>query len=327
MDKILSLLTLWIVRFVFVKEGTNVVITRFGKYVKTLTPGMQSFVSLWGLLGNVYTFKITDPMTSNVISTNEVDIKEIVYDYPKERVISKDNVQFEVNAIIYFNVFDPYKALFKVTDYTSSLRKLVQSILRAEIGNHVLEETYSNRALISESLTQEADKATDEWGIRVVRLEIKEFELGAFAEQLLHQKQQDIEKRQQILHAEGLREAKIKEAEGQREYEITIADGKKVAAAAEAEAIIIKAKADADAKKMEFDAESYGYEVIAKVIQAHPDIAYYLKLHAGNTISKNLSEGKATKIFLPNSSEHLINSFSSISEALDAGKSTLKKDA
>ena len=66
-------------------------------------------------------------------------MKEIVYDYQKERVISKDNVQFEVNAVIYFQVFDSYKALFKVTDYTSSLRKLVQSILRAEIGKHYLE--------------------------------------------------------------------------------------------------------------------------------------------------------------------------------------------
>ena len=325
MDIILSLLTLWIVRFVFVKEGTNVVVTRFGKYVKTLTPGMQHFLSLWGLMGVIHSFKITDPATQSIVYATEIDMRETVYDYPKERVISKDNVQFEVNAVIYFKVIDPYKALFKVTDYTSSLRRLVQSILRAEIGNHNLEETYSNRALISESLTREADKATDDWGIKVIRLEIKEFELGNFAEQLLRQKQQDIEKRQQILHAEGLREAKIKEAEGQREYEIKVAEGKKFAAMSEAEALTVKAQAEADAKKMQFDAEAYGYQIIAQVIKEHPDITYYLKLHAGNTISKNLSEGNATKIFLPNSSEQLINIFSAISEVFNSKGNNIEK--
>ena len=317
MDIILTLLTVWIIRFVFVKEGTNVVVTRFGKYVKTLTPGMQSFFSLWGLFGTIHSFKITDPVSQKIITSTEIDMRETVYDYPKERVISKDNVQFEVNAVIYFSVVDPYKALFKVTDYTSSLRRLVQSILRAEIGNHNLEETYSNRALISEALTREADKATDDWGIKVIRLEIKEFELGDFAEQLLRQKQQDIEKRQQILHAEGLREAKIKEAEGLKEYEIQIAEGKKTAAVSEAEALIIKAKAEADAKRMQFEAEAFGYRTVAEVLSEHPDITYYLKLHAGNTISKNLGNGQATKIFLPNSSDQLINAFSAISEAVN----------
>jgi regulator of protease activity HflC (stomatin/prohibitin superfamily) len=324
MDKILSMFTLWIVRFVFVKEGTNIVVIRFGKYLKTLNPGIQSFVSLWGLLGTIHKFKVTEPSTSKVVSISEVDMKEIVYDYPKERVISKDNVQFEVNAIIYFNVFDPYKALFKVTDYTGSLRKLVQSILRAEIGKHDLEETYSNRAHISGELTKEADKATDDWGIRVVRLEIKEFELGEFAEQLLRQKKQDIEKRQQILQAEGLREAKIREGEGEREYVIQIAEGKKIAAVSEAEAMSIKAKAEAEARKMQFDAESYGYGIISNVLKSNPNIEYYLKLHTADLISKNLSEGKATKLFLPNSADQLVSAFSVISETITNTKTINK---
>ncbi|MCI0530155.1 MAG: paraslipin [Nitrospira sp.] len=322
MDKFLTLLTLGIIRFIFVKEGTHQVITRFGRYAKTLTPGLRAFLSLWSMLGNVYRFKVTDPQTSNVVTTSEVDIKEIVYDYPKERVISGDNVQFEVNAVIYFRVFDPYKALFKVTDYTGSLRKLVQSILRAEIGKHNLEETYSNRTMISEALTREADKATDEWGIRVIRLEIKEFELGDFAEQLLKQKQQDIEKRQQILHAEGLREAKIREAQGQREYEIQVAEGKKLAALAEAEAVKIKAAAEAEAKKMQYEAEAYGYKTIADVLNANPQITYYLKLHAADIISKNLSNGQSTKLFLPNTIDQLVGAFSVLSDAVSTTKET-----
>jgi len=159
MDIILTLLTVWIIRFVFVKEGTNVVVTRFGKYVKTLTPGMQSFFSLWGLFGTIHSFKITDPVSQKIITSTEIDMRETVYDYPKERVISKDNVQFE--------------------------------------------------------------------------------------------------------------------------------------------------------------AEAFGYRTVAEVLSEHPDITYYLKLHAGNTISKNLGNGQATKIFLPNSSDQLINAFSAISEAVN----------
>ncbi len=259
-----------------------------------------------GFWGTVHRFRITDPTTGTVRTTSEIDMKEIVFDYPKERVISKDNVQFEVNAIIYFRVVDPYKALFKVTDYPSALRNLVQSILRAEMGKHDLEETYSNRTMISDALTVEADKATDPWGIKVIRLEIKEFELGDFAEQLLRQKQQDIEKRQQILHAEGLREAKIKEAEGLREYEIQVAEGHRRAAEAEAEAIKTKAAATAEAKKMQYLADAEGYQAIAKVLEENPQLPYYLRLHTADVVSKNLGEGQATKLFLPNSMDHLI---------------------
>lgn len=117
----------------------NQIVTRFGKYRRTLEPGLASFLALWGLLGNIHHFRITDPISEGVATTTEIDVKEIVYDYPEERVISKDNVQFEVNAVIYFRVVDPYKALFRVTDYIGSMRTLVQSILRAEMGRHDLD--------------------------------------------------------------------------------------------------------------------------------------------------------------------------------------------
>ncbi len=87
MDIILTALTLGLIRFIFVQEGTNQVVTRFGKYLKTLEPGLQFFFAGGGLLGNIYRFKITDPVSGVVTSTAAIDMKEIVYDYPKERVI------------------------------------------------------------------------------------------------------------------------------------------------------------------------------------------------------------------------------------------------
>lgn len=298
MDLILTILTLGIVRFVFVKEGTNQVVTRFGKYRKTLEPGLQMFWSGWGLLGMIHKFRITDPDTGELVYNTELDIREVGQDYAKEKVLSADNVQFEVDAVVFFQVIDAYRALFKVANYTESLRKLVQSILRAEIGEHDLEQTYSNRTAISNDLTAEADKATKAWGIRVIRIEIKSFELGAFADQLLRQKQQDIEKRQQILQAEGLREAKIKEAQG------------------DAEATRMRADANALAKRLQYQAEAYGYDLVADVLLRKPGILDYLKYHTADSITQNLANGQATKLFLPNSIEQLLAAFSTMSSAI-----------
>jgi regulator of protease activity HflC (stomatin/prohibitin superfamily) len=318
-DSLLTILTLGLARFAYVNEGTNQVVTRFGKYLKTLEPGLRSFPYMWGLLGNVYRFRITDPVTGVVTTTSEVDMKEIVYDYPRERVLSRDNVQFEVNAVIFFRVADPYKALFKVTDYIGSMRTLVQAILRAEMGRHNLEETYSNRQAISQALTREADLATDDWGIKVIRLEIKELELGEFAEDLLQQKRQDIASKQQIIQAEGMRAAKIKEAEGLKEAAVLKAEGERLAAVAQAEAIKIRAEADAEALKKKYQAEAYGYEVIAGTLRENPEITYYLKLHAADKISRNLSEGTSTKLYLPNGIDQLLGAFSVVSDAIAVG--------
>jgi regulator of protease activity HflC (stomatin/prohibitin superfamily) len=316
MDTILTILTFGLVRFVFVEEGTNVVVMRFGKYKNTLQPGLRGFLFVWGLFGYLHHFEITDVTTAGKKSAKAMNMREQVFDYRKETIISKDNVQFDVDCIIYFKVIDPFKAIFGVTDYTSSMQKLVQSILRAEMGKHDLEETYSNREAISKSLTNAADIATDPWGISVIRLEIKEFDLGEFAGDLLKQKQQEIEKRQQILLAEGDKEAKIKEAEGNKESEVLKAEGHKIAAIAEAEAVKTKAMAEAEAKKMLYDAECYGYRIIADVLNESPDVKYYLKLHNANAISKNLSEGNATKLFLPNQIDQLVSGFSVLADTI-----------
>lgn len=317
-DRILTMLTLGIVRFVYVKEGTNQVVTRFGKYRKSLEPGLAHFLSFWGIFGTVYSFQITDPITGRVTSTNEIDVKEIVYDYPRERVISRDNVQFDVNAVIYFRVMDPYKALFRVTDYIGSMRTLVQSILRAEIGRHDLEETYSNRSLISDALTKEADSATDDWGIKVIRLEIKEFELGTFADDLLRQKQEDIERRQRIIEAEGLKEATIRKAEGEKESQVIQAEGRRLAAEADAQAIRTRAAADADALKMKYAAEAAGYQAIAAVLAENPDIHYYLRLDNAEKVSRHLADGTATKLFLPADVGRLLGALSVVKQGFEA---------
>ncbi|MBF0290265.1 MAG: SPFH/Band 7/PHB domain protein [SAR324 cluster bacterium] len=314
MDKFLTLLTLGIYQFIFVEQGTNVILMRFGKYRKSIEPGLHGFFYLWGIAGYIGRFEITEDKKK--VTKKEMDMREQVCDYKKETVISSDNVSYRVDAVVYYQIIDPGKAIFSISDYPVALEKLVQSLLRAGLGKYHLEEAYTNRSQLSESLTEEADRATDDWGMKVIRLEIKEFEFGDFAEDLLKQKKQEIEKRQQIILAEGEREAQIKEAEGKKQYEILLAEGKKIAAYEEAEAIKIKAEAEAEAQKKMFDAERYGYEIIAEVLKSNPEVQYYLKLHNAGVVTKNLSEGQATKLFLPNQIDQLVGSFSVLSDVI-----------
>ncbi|MEC9487933.1 MAG: stomatin-like protein, partial [Halanaerobium sp.] len=294
-DKILTWLTLGIFRFVYVKEGTNVLVTRFGKYVKTLQPGLNFFFSLFGLFGRIHYFHVTDINTYHIKLTSEVDMKEIVFDFPKEKVISKDNVEFMVDAIVFFRVVDPKKAVFNVNDYVRSLQLTIRSILRDEIGMVDLEDVYHSRATVSKRLEQEADEKVTKWGIDVTQLEIKEFELGDFAKELIEQKQQELEKRKVVLRAEGKKEARILEGIAMKEF-----------AEMEAEAIIIKAKANSEAEKFKFDAEVYGYEKIARILKSNPEVlTKYLQLYNADKISKNLGQGRATTVFLP-SDMHLM---------------------
>ncbi|MFP4662738.1 MAG: SPFH domain-containing protein [Halanaerobiales bacterium] len=298
MDRILTWLTLGLFRFVFVKEGSNVIVTRFGKYVKTLKPGLRSFFSALGLFGQIYYFYVTDPNTLTIKKTHEVDIKEVVFDFPSEKVISRDNVEFKVDAIVFFKVVNPRKAVFNVNDYVKSLQLTIRSILRDEIGRIDLEEVYCSRATVSRNLEKEADIAVTEWGIDVTQLEIKEFELGDFAKELIEQKQGELEKKKTIMKAEALKEAKIEEAKALKAY-----------AEMEAEAMLVRARAEAEAERCTFDAEIYGYERIAEVLKKYPRILTdYLQLHNAEKISQNLGQGKATTLFLPNEMQLMLRS-------------------
>lgn len=297
-DRILTWLTLGLFRFVFVKEGSNVIITRFGKYVKTLRPGLNYFFSLMGMFGKIHYFYVTDPNTLTVIKTHEVDIKEIVFDFPSEKVISGDNVEFKVDAIVFFKVVYPRKAVFNVNDYVKSLQLTIRSILRDEIGRIDLEEVYCSRATVSRNLEKEADIAVSDWGIDVTKLEIKEFELGDFARELIEQKQSELEKKKQIMKAEAMKEAKVEEGRAVKAY-----------AEMEAEAVIVKAQAEAEAEKYKFDAEVYGYEKIAEILKRHPRVLRdYLQLHNAEKISQNLGQGNATTVFLPNEMQLMLRS-------------------
>jgi regulator of protease activity HflC (stomatin/prohibitin superfamily) len=175
-------------------------------------------------------------------SMTKVDMREQVVDVPPQEVITKDNVVVTVDAIIYFEATDPVKLIYNVVDFHNAATKLAQTNLRNVVGEMELDEALTSRDKLNAKLREVLDDATDKWGVRVVRVEIKRIDPPTDVMQAMHrQMKAEREKRAQILESEGLRQAVILKAEGDAEAVRRVADAERyrreVEAAGQANAI------------------------------------------------------------------------------------------
>jgi regulator of protease activity HflC (stomatin/prohibitin superfamily) len=194
---------------------------RLGKYIGRLNPGFRWIV----------------PFVSEVI---KLDLRTMVMEVPSQEVITKDNSPTNVDAIVYVRVIDPEKAFFEVTNYRLATVALAQTSLRGIIGDMELDEVLYNRDVINTKLRDILDRETDQWGVKVERVEIKEVDpveavKSAMTEQTAAERARraailraDGEKRSAILKAEGLRQSMILEAEGERQSKVLRAEGERL---------------------------------------------------------------------------------------------------
>ncbi len=197
--------------FRIVSERENVVKERFGKYQKTMEPGIHFMIPLLDRAAHVH------------------DIREQVIDVPPQMCITKDNIQVEVDGIVYLKVVDPKDASYNVADYRSASVFLAQTTMRSEIGKLTLEETFSERERMNESIVREIDKASAPWGIKVMRYEIKNIHPSArVVETMEKQMEAERQKRAAITTSAGQREAKINISEGERTEAINLSEGEKI---------------------------------------------------------------------------------------------------
>jgi regulator of protease activity HflC (stomatin/prohibitin superfamily) len=179
-----------------VPQGYNYIVERFGKFHKVLMPGLNFII----------------PIFDNV--AYKISVREQVLDLPKQTIITKDNATVEVDAVVFYKVVDPKKAAYGVSNLNKAIEQLTMTNLRSIMGKLTLDESLSSRAQINEELSRELDLATDEWGTKITRVEIKDISPPADIQNAMTlQMKAEREKRATILQAEAVKEAAQREAE------------------------------------------------------------------------------------------------------------------
>ena len=284
-----TLIALVIFVFVVALTGLRIVtpyekgvVERLGRYHHTAQSGLNLIMP------------ILDTM-------RKVDMREQVVDVQPQEVITKDNVVVTVDAIIYYEATDPVKLTYNVADFYGAATKLAQTNLRNVIGETELDEALTSRDMINAKLRETLDEATDKWGVRVVRVEIKRIDPPTDVTQAMHrQMKAEREKRAQILESEGLRQARILAAEG------------------EAEAVRRVADAERYKREVEGTGQAQAITIVFNAIRdAQPDdkliaIQYLDSLKA-------IANGTATKVFLPYEASGVLGALGGIQEIFRSG--------
>lgn len=240
---------------------------------------------------------------------NVVSMKEQVLDFPPQPVITKDNVTMMIDSVVFMKIFNPKLYTYGVENPIAGLQNLSATTLRNIIGDMELDETLTSRELINGQMQQILDEATDPWGIKVTRVEIKNIQPPREIEEVMSkQMRAERERRQTVLEAKAHQEAVVSRAEGDKQAKI-------LAAEAERDAQIALAEGRAKATMMVYEAEAAG---IAKLSEANVSEAV-LKLK-GIEALKDVADGRATKIYMPSDIANVVGSLGVIGESLGIGE-------
>ena len=297
-----------------VPQAEAVVIERLGKYDRTLTAGIHIVVPFIERPHTVvwsYLIAGSDRRYHRVVRTlYRIDLRERVYDFPKQNVITKDNVMMEVNALLYYHITDPKSAVYEVTNVPEAIEKLTQTTLRNVIGSLDLDESLVSRDAINEKLRIILDEATDKWGVKVTRVELQEVN-PPHDIRIAMEKQMRAERdrRAVILESEGLKQAAILNAEGEQESNILRAHGL-------AQSQVIEAKGEAESRLRIVEAEAKAIDLVKNAAPGQDPLSYLATIQYIKALPE-MMEGKDNKmIVVPYEAAGLTGSIASLKKIL-----------
>ena len=283
-----------------VEQATVKMVERLGKFHKLAHSGINF---IWPYLDKVRPFVMRQRVTSYV------DLREQVMDFPPSSVITRDNVTMEVDAVLYYQITDPLKAVYEIADLGNAIVQLTVTSLRNVMGELALDETLTSRETVNTKLRNVLDEATDKWGVKVNRIELKNIEPPReIQDAMAKQMKAERERRAVVTEAEGTKRSAILEAEGQREAAIAKAEGEKRSTILEAEGV-------AEARLKIAEAEAEALKLVRGGLNEANPANYLIALKYLESLEK-ISDGQATKIFLPFEASGILGSLGGIRELL-----------
>ena len=297
-----------------VPQSETQVIERLGRYDRTLQSGLNiimPFVDRPREICTRISYQAPNGKTYAIIkTTKKIDLREQVYDFPKQSVITKDNVVTEINARLYFQIMDPVKAVYEIDNLPNAIEKLTQTTLRNVVGELELDESLTSRDIINSKLRTVLDEATNKWGVKVNRVELQDITPPDSVRDAMEQQMQaERSRRAEILRAEGEKQSAILQSEGEKQSVINQAEAKK-------QEQILKAQGEAEAKILQADAEAKAIRMVADAVsQSQTDPASYLLATKYIATLKDMVSGKDGKtVYIPYEATGMLGSLGSIKE-------------
>ena len=311
---------------IIIQQAEAVIVERLGKFEKELSPGLNFIFPILEA-PRAISWKITQKLPngesySYIKDRVKIDLRESVYDFPRQNVITKDNVTISINALLYFQIVNAKSAVYEIQNLPEAIEKLTQTTLRNLVGAIDLDETLVSRDKINHELRAILDEATNKWGVKVNRVELQDIIPPADIQQAMEkQMKAERERRAAILEAEGLKKSAILKAEGQKEAEINRAEGEKQSA-------ILRAEGSAEARIKNANAEAEAIRAVSEAIASNGQPDKYLIAMKYLETLKSITEGENNKVvYMPYEATGILTSIDGIKQMLESSGKTSKKSA
>ena len=281
---VLVVLALIIVKktIVIIPQSETKIIERLGRYYATLKPGINIIIPFID-----HAKDIVSQRNGRYTYTNSIDLREQVYDFARQNVITKDNIQMQINALLYFQIVDPFKSVYEINNLPNAIEKLTQTTLRNIIGEMELDQTLTSRDTINTKLRAVLDDATNKWGIKVNRVELQD----------ITPPESVLVAMEKQMQAERNKRATILTSEGEKEKQRLLSEGEKAA-------IVNKA-----------EAEAIAIQKITEAVGQCTNPANYLLAQKYIQMMQEVAEGKQSKVvYLPYEATNLLGSIGGIKD-------------